>query len=240
MTNAEYYFRKYYGWWVSLFIHGVAVLSFIFAPKIFQTKANHPSGYGLVQVESGAAFGNLNNPQPPAAGDEQKENNTDAEEGLNGEESAGVGQNGSSLNAIGGGDTSGLRNYYAEPTLNVRIRYPEGWAFLDQPKNGKLDAVTFMGLRASNGAVPYIILEVKEKYLFNPSLFQHVEQHEHYALYYNDPGMLEQQISQTVYVRTESNEDYSIKMIVAGEDAFHELQLAFFAMIETFRFGEMQ
>lgn len=237
MTNAEYYFKKYYGWWLSLLIHGVAVLAFVLQPLLLRSAKVRPNGSNFVQVESGAAFGGMNNPMPPAVGEQNAENTGEAEDGTSGQTG---GQNGSSLNPFGGGDTAGLKNYYAEQTLNVRIRYPDGWVFLDQPKNGKLDAVTFMGLRASNGAVPYIILEVKEKYLFNPSQFQHVDQRDHYALYYNDPQNLEQQVSQTIYVRTERNEDYSIKMIVAGEDAFHELQLAFFAMIETFRFGDMQ
>jgi hypothetical protein len=223
-----------------LLIHGIAVAAFLLEPLLLKPAAFRPMGSGYVQVESGAAFGNMNNPLPPAAGEEQSEKTSESEEGIDGQAASAAGQNGSSLNPFGGGDTAGLKNYYAETTLNVRIRYPDGWAFLDQPKNGKLDAVTFMGLRASNGAIPYIILEVKEKYLFNPSQYQHVDAREHYALYYNDPENLEQQVSQTVYVRTERNEDYSIKMIVTGEDAFHELQLAFFAMIETFRFGEMQ
>lgn len=233
MTNAEYYLRKYYGWWISLALHGLAALAFAI-PQLINHDVSSGSSGNYVQVESGSAYGNATAAPP-------QEVQPEADQASVGDAAAEGGTaGGNSLNPFGGGDTSGLKNYYAEKSLNVRIRYPDGWAFLDQPKNGKLDAVTFMGMRASTGEIPYIILEVKEKYLFNPSQFQHRVDKENYSLYFNDAQNLEQQVSQVVYVRTEGNEDYSIKMIVKGEAAFNELQLAFFAMIETFRFGGMK
>ncbi len=236
MTNAEYLLRKYYGWWISLAIHGLVVLAFVI-PKMLTHDATTRSMGSFVQVESGAGFGSLSAPSVREAS--QADEQPAAGDGLAADALTHASAGGA-LNPFGGGDTSGLKNYYVEKSLNVRIRYPDGWAFLDQPKNGKLDAVTFMGMSASTGEIPYIILEVKEKYLFNPSQFAHRVDKEHYSLFYNDPQILEQQVSQNVYVRTENNEDYSIKMIVKGEAAFRELQLAFFAMIETFRFGEMK
>ncbi len=235
MTNAEYYFRKYYGLWVSLFLHTVILLAFILPQIYFKSRENiYSTNY--VSVESGASFGS-NSAKPESEPSVDNADNS-GDESNTADES--TGESSGTVGAFRGGDTAGLKNYYSESTLNVRIKYPDGWAFMDQPKNGKLDAVTFLGLRSSSGEVPYIILEVKEKYLFNPSQFTSNMDKNGYILYYNKPQMLEQQVSQTVYVRTQGNLDYSIKIIVKGEDAFKELQLAFFAMIETFKFGEMQ
>lgn len=235
MTNAEYYFRKYYGLWVSLFLHTVILLAFILPQIYFKSRENiYSTNY--VSVESGASFGS-NSAKPESEPSVDNADNSGDESNTSDES---TGESSGTVGAFRGGDTAGLKNYYSESTLNVRIKYPDGWAFMDQPKNGKLDAITFLGLRSSSGEVPYIILEVKEKYLFNPSQFTSNMDKNGYILYYNKPQMLEQQVSQTVYVRTQGNLDYSIKIIVKGEDAFKELQLAFFAMIETFKFGEMQ
>ena len=40
-------------------------------------------------------------------------------------------------------DTTNLDQIYNEPTLNVSIKYPRGWTFIDQNKNKKLDGITF-------------------------------------------------------------------------------------------------
>ncbi len=233
MTNAEYYFRRNYGWWVSAAIH-IMVLLLVLLPGLV---AHHPvlpsGGVGGIQVESytGGEPGNKK------VISEQTEPLVD-NEALN-EDGTTNKQAGGSLNPFSGSDTSGLTNFYSEKTLNVRIKYPAGWVFADQPKNGKLDAITFFGMRSSTGAIPYIHFEVKEKYLFNPALYKHRIDKDGYILYYDDEKIIENQVTQLVYVRTESNEDYSIKMSVLGEQSFKELQLAFFAMIESFKFGRM-
>jgi hypothetical protein len=137
-----------------------------------------------------------------------------------------------------GNDTSELVQVYAEKTLNVKIKYPIGWTFVDQDRHNKLDGVTFW---ASNGIFnppPYIFLEVKEKYLFNPSRFKFNTQLENSIAYYNDPEELEGQVSQVFYIRTNSDEDYSIKLIMTGKDTFKAFQPIFFTMIKSFNFGK--
>ena len=135
-------------------------------------------------------------------------------------------------------DTSGLVQIYSENSLNVKIKYPLGWTFVDQDRHTRLDGVTFW---ASNGVFyppPYIFLEVKEKYLFNPSRYNFNTKLENSTAYYNDPEELEGQVSQVFYIRTDTDEDYSIKLIMNGKETFIAFQPVFFAMIKSFNFGK--
>jgi hypothetical protein len=137
-----------------------------------------------------------------------------------------------------GDDTTGLEQIYVEKTLNVKIKYPLGWTFVDQDRHNKLDGVTFW---VNNGIInppPYIFLEVKEKYLFNPSKYKFSTKLENSTAYYNDPEELEGQVSQTFYIRTDTDEDYSIKLIMNGKDTFIAFQPIFFSMIKSFNFGK--
>jgi hypothetical protein len=136
------------------------------------------------------------------------------------------------------GDTLGLDQVYSEKTLNVKIKYPVGWTFVDQDRHNKLDGVTFW---ASNGIFdppPYIFLEVKEKYLFNPSRYKFSTKLANSVAWYNDPEELEGQVSQVFYIRTETEDDYSIKLIMNGKDTFIAFQQIFFGMIKSFNFGK--
>ncbi len=235
MTNAEYFFRKYYGWWISAALH-ILVILMLLLPNLVLHQASFSSGTRGISVESYSMPVSAT-AEAPKSSSEQSEPLAEAD-ALNDDGTANR-QAGGSLNPFSGNDTAGLANYYSEKSLNVRIRYPAGWVFADQPKNGKLDAITFFGMRSSTGAVPYIHFEVKEKYLFNPALYKYKIDKGRYALYYDDEKIIENQVTQIVYARTESDEDYSIKMSVQGEQSYKELRLAFFAMIESFKFGEM-
>lgn len=135
-------------------------------------------------------------------------------------------------------DTTNLHQIYSETTLNVRVRYPAGWVYIDQDVKNKLDGVTFWMATGAFNPPPYVHLEVKEKYLFNPSRFKYSTKMDNFIAYYNDPEELEGQVSQVVYLRTESAEDYSIKLIMKGEEAFKTFQPEFFGMIKSFRFGD--
>ncbi len=135
-------------------------------------------------------------------------------------------------------DTTGLRNLYSEKTLDVRIKYPDGWTFIDQNVKKKLDGVTFWGMADIYDPPPYIHLEVKEKYLFNPSRYKYSEEYEDYSIYYNDPEETAGQYAQVIYIRTNSSEDYSLKLIMKGKDSFRTFQPLFFGMLKTFKFGK--
>jgi len=134
-------------------------------------------------------------------------------------------------------DTTGLRNIYSEKTLNVRIRYPAGWSFVDANVKKKLDGVTFWGLTDIYNPPPYIHLEVREKYLFNPSRYKYSEEFGEYTIFYNDPEETADQYTQIIYIRTEDNEDYSLKLIMKGKESFKTFQPVFFGMLKTFKFG---
>lgn len=138
---------------------------------------------------------------------------------------------------IASADTGGLASVYAEGTLNVRMRYPSGWKFIDQNRKNKLDGVTFIGYAVDPSNAPYVILQVKEKYLFNSSRYKNKEELSSYTIYYNDPQEMEGQVSQILYIRTGGDEDYSIKLIVNGMERFKDYQPVFFSMIKSFRFG---
>jgi hypothetical protein len=136
-----------------------------------------------------------------------------------------------------GTDTTGLVQVYSEKTLNVKIKYPMGWIFVDQDRKNKLDGVTFWANNDIFNPPPYIFLEVKEKYLFNPSRYKYITELKNSSAYYNDPEELEGQVSQVFYIRTSSDEDYSIKLIMNSKDTFIAFQPVFFSMIKSFNFG---
>jgi len=135
-------------------------------------------------------------------------------------------------------DTSVLMQVYKESSLNVRIKYPPGWTYIDQNIKNKLDGVTFWFSAEIYNPPPYVHLEVKEKYLFNPSRFKYkIKLNDNYA-YFNDPEELAGQFSQTIYLRTDTDEDYSLKLIMKGKESFYSFQPLFFAMVKTFKFGK--
>jgi len=135
-------------------------------------------------------------------------------------------------------DTTLLEQFYSEQTLNVRVKYPARWKFLDQNNNGKLDGVTFWASAGNYNPPPYIHLEVKEKYLFSDNRFKYNRKMNDFTAYYNEPEELSGQVSQEVYCRTESENDFSIKLIIKGREQFKSFQPRFFGMIKSFKFGK--
>ncbi|MCU7490648.1 MAG: hypothetical protein ACM3UR_06815 [Bacteroidota bacterium] len=137
----------------------------------------------------------------------------------------------------GGFDSTGLSQMYQEPTLKVSMKYPSGWVYMDQQRRRKLDGITFWASIGSYNPPPYIHVEVVEKYIFNPDQYRYKYDFGRFSGYYNDPEELEGQVSQTIYIRTGDDEDYSIKLIMQGHEAFRQFQPVFFAMVRSFRFG---
>lgn len=134
-------------------------------------------------------------------------------------------------------DTSSLVQVYSEPTLRVRLKYPNGWTYIDQDIKNKLDGVTFWAANSNISPPPYVHLEVKDKDIFNPKRFKYKDRINDYTVYYNDPEELEEQVSQVFYFRTETDEDFSMKLIIKGRENFKIFQPQFFGMLKTFRFG---
>lgn len=141
--------------------------------------------------------------------------------------------------AFAGADTSSLQQVYSESTLNVRIRFPLGWSFQDNNVKDKLDAVTFIGNTNNAAYIPYVILEVKKKHLFYPSRFKYnmPVPSGNYTAYYSDPKELENLVTQVVYIRTETDEDYSITLRINGMQNYQEYRPVFMSMLKSFKFG---
>lgn len=136
-----------------------------------------------------------------------------------------------------GFDSLSLVQYYHEPTLNVRMKYPGGWVFVDQQRKKKLDGITFWASGSNFDPPPYIHVEVTDKYLFNPELYKYKYDFGKFKGFYNDPVELESQVSQVIYIRTDDDEDYTIKLIMNDRRAFSGFQPVFFAVVKSFDFG---
>jgi hypothetical protein len=149
-------------------------------------------------------------------------------------EDAGFYYNFTDINA----DTTTLDQLYSEQTLKVRVKYPAGWTFIDQNVGEKLDGVTFWALTKEFNPPPYIHLEVKDKYLFSESRFKYRKDYRNFSIYYNDPEELEGQVTQIIYIRTDTDEDYSLKLIMKEREAFKRFQPRFFGMVKSFKFGK--
>jgi hypothetical protein len=135
-------------------------------------------------------------------------------------------------------DTVGLQNVYNESTLDVEIKYPYGWTYLDQNAKNRLDGVTFWGSTNLYNPPPYIHLEVMDKYLFNPAKFKYKSEFENYIIYYNDPAKMSDQYTRLLYIRTETEVDYTLKLIMKGKEQFENFEPLFFGMVKSFSFGD--
>ncbi len=134
-------------------------------------------------------------------------------------------------------DTTGLDQVYHERTLNVTLKYPNGWTYIDQDVQHKLDGVTFWFEQTNIMPPPYVHLEVENKDLFDPSRFKSTTEINGNRIYFNAPEELEGQITQTLYIRTSSDEDYSIKLIIEGKNYFDSFLPIFWGMVKSFKFG---
>ena len=242
-----------FSFFVSLLLH-MLVLAFLLFLQYNISIGGSGGGGGFIQVASGGKFvpGKPGKPEKAAVPEEGKDENSD--EGSQKKEAdtpddnqqPGTGGSGISQGAYSnaggfggvGADTSGLEQVYHENTRNVTLKYPLGWSFLDQNVKSRLDGVTFWFSAGNINPPPYIHLEVKEKYLFNEKSFKYNSKQEDCVYYYNDPEEMAGQVSQLIYVRTEDSEDYSIKLIISGGDAFKGFQPTFYGIIKSFKFGK--
>lgn len=134
-------------------------------------------------------------------------------------------------------DTTNLDQVYSESTLNVSIKYPKGWTFIDQNKKKKLDGVTFWASDGRYNPPPYIHLEVLDKDMFIEKRYSYKMDLENYKAYYNDPEEMQGYITQIFYIRTEDDEDFRLKLMMKGEKEFKAFQPRFWAILKSFNFG---
>ncbi|MCA0389133.1 MAG: hypothetical protein LCH52_11635 [Bacteroidetes bacterium] len=132
-------------------------------------------------------------------------------------------------------DSSLVTLEYKESTLNVKIKYSAGWAFLDNNERSKLDAVTFWNPNVPNS--PWVQLKVTDKYLFRESRYKTKEELDSYTAFYNKEEVTEGEVKFEIYLRTKSSEDYILTFRVKGEDTFRKYRPVFMAMLKSFKFG---
>jgi len=135
-------------------------------------------------------------------------------------------------------DTTNLDQLYTEPTLNVKIKYPKGWTFLDQNKNKKLEGVTFWVNDGSIVPPPYLHLEVISKDMFIEKRYKYKTNFGKYLAYYNDPEELQDYFSRLIYIRTEDDEDFQLKLMIKGKKEFEIFEPKFWAILKSFDFGK--
>jgi len=135
-------------------------------------------------------------------------------------------------------DTTNLEQIYSEPTLNVKIKYPRGWTFIDQNKNKKLEGVTFWLNDGSINPPPYLHLEVVDKDMFIEKRYKYKTDFKKYTAYYNDPEELQDYFTQIIYLRTDDDEDFRLKLMIKGKNEFDSFQPRFWAILESFDFGK--
>lgn len=133
-------------------------------------------------------------------------------------------------------DTTNLDQIYTEPSLNVKISYPTGWTFIDQNKNSKLDGVTFWENSGSYNPPPYIHLEVVSKDMFIEKRYSFKIDFEKYKAFYNRPEEMQGFFTQIIYIRTDDEEDFQIKLMVKGKTEFESFYPKFWAILKTFDF----
>jgi hypothetical protein len=134
-------------------------------------------------------------------------------------------------------DTTNLDQVYTESTLNVSIKYPKGWTFIDQNKKKKLDGITFWASDGLYDPPPYIHLEVVSGDMFIEKRYIYKMELEKYEAYYNDPEEMQGYLSQIVYIRTGTDEDFKLKLMMKGKAEFYSFQPKFWAILKSFNFG---
>ena len=135
-------------------------------------------------------------------------------------------------------DTTNLDQLYTETSLNVKIKYPKGWAFIDQNKNKKLEGVTFW---VNDGTIippPYLHLEVINKDMFIEKRYKYKTDFEKYIAYYNDPEELQDYLTRVIYIRTEDNQDFQLKLMIKGKKEYESFEPKFWAILKSFDFGK--
>ncbi len=224
----------------SIFIHFILLLLFNFILTDFHFNINKSTPTSNILIAQVVSSFNSNSKmieqnKEELSNAEKINNETPLENNIDNQEQINTSLN---LNEnIENADTTLLEQIYHESTLNVKIKYPLGWTYIDQNVNNKLDGITFWFSNSSNGILPYVHLEVKEKDYFDAQRFKYKTKMNKYEAFYNDPEELENQYSFVVYIRTKTKEDYVIKLIVNGEEPFKQYQNVFWAMLKSFDFG---
>ena len=232
-----------FGFSMSVLLHALIISAAVLL--LNSSLSERKTGSPYVQIKTIEAAPTLNNEQPQTEKKDITENMDKTQTQQASEkvipEKKEVEENQSSAQFLDfsdtSADTSELVQVYSENTLDVRLKYPSGWTYLDQNVKSKLDGITFWAGSTNYNPPPYVHIEVKDKDLFNPKRFAHSYKTRNYTAFYNDPEELAGQFTQIIYIRTDTNEDFSLKLIMKGEEAFKSFQPVFFGMVKSFKYG---
>ena len=132
-------------------------------------------------------------------------------------------------------DTTNLDQVYSESSLDLSIKYPKGWTFIDQNKKNKLDGVTFWDSDGDIYPPPYIHLEVLEKDLFIEKRYKYKLETDDFIAFYNDAEEMQGYFSQIFYLRTDKDVDFRLKLMIKGKSGFDRFLPKFWGILKTFR-----
>lgn len=133
-------------------------------------------------------------------------------------------------------DSTELSEIYYDETRGVRIKYPTGWIYLDQKLNNKFDGVTFwyQGTEIENPA--YIHLEISEKEFFFENKYESKFITNELTWYYNKPEIIGDYVNFEIYLRTDKDVDFIIKLSVKRIEDFYKFQPKFLGMVKSLKF----
>lgn len=216
---------------ISIILHLLFIVVFIFFYGLKDERSKINSMFFTIDTKE------FVNPKTNVI-DELKEDSKNLEQELNKEHVSEVSEEIKSISFTDiVADTTNLDQVYSESTLNVSIKYPKGWTFIDQNKNKKLDGITFWANDELYNPPPYIHLEVVSNDMFIEKRFKYKMEFEKYTAYYNDPEEMQGYLSQTVYIRTEDEEDFKLKLMMKGKVEFYSFQPKFWAILKSFNSG---
>ncbi len=174
----------------------------------------------------------FNDKYPPEQKSELKENNFEKKLNDNSKSANSVLLFDSLIQVI---DLTDLDSIYIDDSRGVSINFPSGWTFLDQRVNSKFDGVTFWPQNQSSDNIPYIHLEVVEKELFNISRYEFNSKQSDFIWYFNSPETIDDFVHFEIYIKTQKDVDYKIKLIVKGITNFEGFYPKFFAMLRSLK-----
>ncbi len=137
-----------------------------------------------------------------------------------------------------GVDTSLFSNEYREKSLNISIKYPNEWYFIDQHKDEKFEGVVFIygGANIDFGNTPFISLYLKDKNYFLSSNYKYSVLTDFYTAYYNDEIVIGSQKIFEIYLRTNDEFDFLFKLQAPNNAEFEEYKHKFFFMLKSFKY----
>ncbi len=121
---------------LSIILHIIIIITFIYVSVLQEKSPKVNSSFFTLNTEE--FIKSYSEPEEPLIENNKHEQNVSEEsKPLNENEISAVSFDDIIL------DTTNLDQVYSESTLNISIKYPKGWTYVDQNNKSKLDGVTF-------------------------------------------------------------------------------------------------